>query len=205
MKKIMTILILILMTINVNAQRKIVKITVLDGDTTYWYEEKAKRDTSMYYDEEGYVLGANIIGIQAKGYQPVYGFTFQQQFGKYVNVEGDISYIQVQTRQLNATHNIRDYGNMMLLLKLGRFGHKAGVYSLYGFSISPSFNHSNPENHTYTSFHIGGGTQVNITKKKVVEFKLMYCVGLRSGYMIKGQWQDFYSGTQFMMIFKRRR
>ncbi len=199
MKKIITILSLLFITINVNAQKVFTNMIVENNDTIYWYKTKP-----MWYDEMGFVFGANKIGINPKGIQPIYGITLQQQFGRFLNVEGNVSYIQVQTRHPYATHTIRDYLNFMILAKPGFYSKKGGAFIVYGFSINPSLNHNNIENHTYTSFNIGGGTQFNVTQRKIIELKLFYSCGLQSGYMVNGEWQDFYNGTQFMLTFKRK-
>jgi len=138
---------------------------------------KSKAQTQM-----GYVTGFTKQGINPAAVQPIYGITLQKQLIKYVALESDVIYSQ----RMNG-HNIQaDYLQFMIMGKFGYFGNKAGIYGGYGFSLNPTLDHSNPENHTYVSFIPSIGCQLNLFPKTIVELKSIYDIGLMSGYYIPG-------------------
>ncbi len=162
--------------------------------------EVSAQDSTMIYTEEGLVTGFNRMGLDAdRTLQPIYGITFQQQFGRLFNAEATVIYTQAEANNI-----MRDYLSFCLIGKPGYYGHKAGVYGVYGFSINPALGHSNPENHTYGALLIGAGAQLNIAKKKVIDLKLIYSAALSGAYLKNGEWSE-YSGLQLMLTFKIKR
>ncbi len=133
-------------------------------------------------------------------HQPIYGLTLQKQYCKYVQVETDFVYSQ---RMMG--HKIQaDYLQFMLMGKFGYFGNRFGVYGGYGFSLNPTVNHSNPENHTYMSFVPSVGGQLRILPKTVLELKAIYDCGLVPGfYNVKeGNWGEDYKNAMIMATLK---
>lgn len=145
----------------------------------------------------GWLTGYTKQGINPASGQPIYGFTLQHQFSKYVAIEGNTFYSQ----RLNGKIIQSDYLSFMALVKLGYFGDRAGVYGLYGFTLNPSLSHDNPENHTYGSFNIGGGCQLKVFRKTWVELKGIYDCGLSGAYLKNGSLSD-YRGLIIMSTLK---
>lgn len=162
--------------------------------------EVTAQDSTMRYTEEGVMIGANRMGIDKdRNVQPMYGITFQQQYGRYLNAEVSVLYSQAES-----DNKIRDYLNFMILAKPGYFSHKAGIYGVYGGCLHPSLNHNNSENHTYGSLLLGAGMQLNVTKKKIIDAKIVYSQALSGGYLKDGEWSE-YSGLEVMVTFKIKR
>ncbi len=147
--------------------------------------------------EVGYIIGYTKQGINPAVGQPIYGITLQHQFSKYVAVEGNTFYSQ----RMNGKKVQSDYRSFMACVKLGYFKSKAGIYGIYGFSLNPSLSHDNPENHTYGSFNIGGGTQLKLFKKTWIELKGYYDCGLSGAYLKNNEWYD-YQGVIIMSTLK---
>ncbi len=147
--------------------------------------------------EVGYLTGMTKQGINPKHFQPIYGITLQRQFSKYINLESDFVYSQ----RMNSNKIQADYLQFMLTGKVGYFGNKIGVYGGYGFSLNPTVNHSNPENHTYVSFIPSVGTQLRILPKTILELKAIYDNGLMGAYYKNGDWHDYY-GWMIMTTLK---
>ncbi len=147
--------------------------------------------------EVGYLIGYTKQGINPAVGQPIYGITLQKQFSKYLAVEGNTFYSQ----RMNGHKIQSDYLSFMACVKGGYFGNKIGAYGLYGFSLNPSLSHDNPQNHTYGSFNIGGGTQIKLFKKTWVELKGYYDFGLSGAYLKNGDWSE-YNGLIIMSTLK---
>lgn len=133
--------------------------------------------------------------------QPIYGITLQKQFSKYFNLESNVLYSQ---RMLYNSNKIQaDYLQFMINGKFGYFGNKLGMYEGYGFSLNPTLDHTNPENHTYVSFIPNIGLQATILPKVIVDLKCIYDIGLVPGHYIVGQgWDDSYKALIIMTTLK---
>lgn len=133
--------------------------------------------------------------------QPIYGITLQKQFNKYFNLESNVLYSQ---RMLHNSNKIQaDYLQFMINSKFGYFGTKLGIYGGYGFSLNPTLNHTNPENHTYVSFIPNIGLQVTILPKVIIDLKAIYDIGLVPGhYIIEQGWDDPYKALIIMTTLK---
>lgn len=147
----------------------------------------------------GYVTGFTKQGINPAAVQPIYGITLQKQFGKFVAIESDVIYSQ----RMNGKKIQADYLQFMAMAKFGYFGKRAGIYGGYGFSLNPTLDHDNPQNHTYLSFVPSVGCQFNVLPKTIVELKSIYDIGLIPGYYIPTVgWGDSYKGVMIMATLK---
>lgn len=147
--------------------------------------------------EIGYVGGLSSLGIDAKSYQPLYGFSIGYQFNKYFGLETNLFYSQ---RTIGSSTQA-DYISFLAMPKIGYFGKKAAVF--YGPSVllNPTLHHSNIENHTYLSTYHSIGFQYKIMSKLAVDLKVGYDIGLTGAYFTNGGYQN-YSGPMVLLGIK---
>lgn len=147
--------------------------------------------------EIGYVGGLSSLGIDAKSYQPLYGFSIGYQFNKYLGLETNLFYSQ---RTIGSSIQA-DYISFLAMPKIGYFGKKVAFFYGPAILLNPTLHHSNIENHTYLSTYQSIGFQYKIMSKLAVDLKLGYDIGLTGAYFTNGSYQK-YSGPMVLLGIK---
>lgn len=138
--------------------------------------------------EFGFITGTTKQGINPKNAQPIYGISLSKQAHKNVNVETNFMYSQrMKENKIQA-----DYISFIIMGKFGTsFNKKINLFYGYGFSMNPTLDHSNPENHTYISHQETIGCQIRILPKTILDMKFIYDIDLTSGYVKDGEFYKY--------------